>query len=39
MVHLEELWLNENHISRIEGLIDCVNLKALYLSNNDIKAI
>jgi Leucine-rich repeat (LRR) protein len=36
---LEALWLNENEISKIDGLDKCLSLKSLYLSHNSIKSI
>ncbi len=33
---LESLWLNENRITKIDGLTNCKSLKHLYLSNNEI---
>jgi len=39
LVQLESLWLDENHISKIDGLASNVNLKLLHLSNNHIKNI
>ena len=39
MFFLESLWLNENHISHIDGLSNCKSLKHLYLSNNEIKKL
>lgn len=39
MENLTELWLNENMISRIEGLQAMGQLKSLYLSFNQISKI
>lgn len=34
--HLEQLWLSYNHISSLNGLEKCKNLKVLYIGNNKI---
>ena len=37
--NLTELWLNENAITKIEGLDKCINLRSLYICYNEIKKI
>jgi len=34
---LKELWLSYNQISSLDGLVPCVKLTTLYMSNNKIK--
>lgn len=36
---LHELWLNDNFLTKIDGLNDCKQLKALYICNNEIAKI
>ena len=37
--NLEEIWLNQNQIQKIEGLEGCVSLKRIFISDNKIERI
>ena len=37
--NLEEIWLNQNQIKKIEGFEGCINLKRIFISDNLIERI